>query len=39
MENRRSLPPLVVSRAKSAGAAGERWLEGLDDMVSELEGM
>lgn len=39
MENRRSLPPLVVSRAKSAGAAGERWLERLDDMVSELEGM
>lgn len=35
--NRRPLPPVVVSRAKTAGAAGEAWLAGLDHMVSELE--
>lgn len=36
-KGKRSVPPLVVSRAKSAGAAGEAWLAGLDRMVSELE--
>lgn len=36
---RRSLPPLVVSRAKSAGAAGEIWLANLDRMISEVEKM
>lgn len=34
---RRLLPPLVVSRAKSAGAAGEAWLAELDSLISELE--
>lgn len=36
-ESRRKIPPLVVSRAKSAGAVGEAWLAGLDPMISELE--
>lgn len=35
----RPLPPLVVSRAKSAGAVGEAWLANLDNIVSELEKM
>lgn len=35
----RNLPPLVESRAKSAGAAGEVWLDNLDDIIAELEGM
>ena len=34
---RRSVPPLVVRRARSAGAAGDVWLARLDDMVSDLE--
>lgn len=34
---KRSLPPLVVGRAKSAGALGEAWLANLDKTVSELE--
>lgn len=34
---KRSLPPVVVGRAKSAGAAGEAWLANLDKTVSELE--
>ena len=34
---KRSLPPLVVSRAKFAGAVGEAWLASLDSMISELE--
>src|SRR5699024_6122840 len=33
----RHIPPLVVSRAKSVGAAGEAWLANLDNMISELE--
>lgn len=37
--NHRTVLPLVASRAKSAGAAGERWLAGLDNMISELEEM
>lgn len=36
---RRSIPLLVVSRAKSAGAVGEAWLLGLDNLIAELEGM
>lgn len=36
-ESRRKIPPLVVSRAKSAGAVGEAWLAGLDSVISELE--
>jgi streptomycin 6-kinase len=32
-----TLPPQVVSRAKSAGAVGEKWLSDLDDLVSSLE--
>lgn len=36
-EKGRTLPPLVVSRAKSAGAVGEAWLANLDHAVSELE--
>lgn len=36
---RRRIPPLVVSRAKSAGAVGEAWLLGLDNLIAELEGM
>lgn len=35
----RTVPPVVVSRAKSAGAVGEAWLAGLDGMISELEKM
>ena len=35
--NGRSIPPLVVSRAKSAGPVGETWLAKLDGMISELE--
>ena len=31
------IPPLVVSRAKSAGAAGVAWLANLDSMILELE--
>ena len=34
---KRSLPSVVVRRAKSAGAAGEAWLANLDRTVSELE--
>lgn len=33
----RDIPPIVVSRAKSAGAPGEMWLANLDDMVADLE--
>lgn len=33
----RRIRPLVVDRAKSAGAAGEAWLADLDGTVSELE--
>lgn len=33
----RNIPPLVVSRAKSAGAIGKKWLVNLDGMISELE--
>lgn len=36
---KRIVPPLVVSRAKSAGAVGEAWLANLDNIVSELEEM
>lgn len=36
-ENRRRIPPLVVSRAKSVGAVGEAWLANLDHVISELE--
>ena len=36
-KNRRTIPPLVVSRAKSAGAVGEAWLANLDNVISELE--
>lgn len=32
-----TVPPLVASRARSAGAAGEAWLSGLDSLISELE--
>ena len=35
--NARSIPPLVVSRAKSAGTVGETWLANLDGTISELE--
>lgn len=34
---KRMIPPLVISRAKSAGAVGEAWLASLDNMISELE--
>lgn len=33
----RDVPPLVASRAKSAGAPGEAWLANLGSLVSELE--
>ena len=33
----RPLPPLVVSRAKSAGAVGEAWLANLDNIVRNLK--
>ncbi len=36
-ENKRIIPPFVISRAKSAGAVGEAWLANLDNMISELE--
>lgn len=36
-ESKRTIPPLVVSRAKSAGAVGEAWLANLDYMISQLE--
>lgn len=36
---RRNIPPLVISRAKSAGAAGEAWLLGLDGLITELENL
>lgn len=36
---KRNIPPLVVSRAKSAGTDGETWLAGLDSIISELESM
>ena len=35
--SRRYIPPLVVSRAKSAGARGEAWLRTLDDQIADLE--
>lgn len=35
----RTIPPLVVSRAKSAGTDGETWLASLDSIISELESM
>lgn len=38
-DTQRAVPSLVVSRAKSAGAAGEAWLANLDNIVSELEKM
>lgn len=36
-ENKRMIPPFVISRAKSAGAVGEAWLANLDNMIFELE--
>ena len=36
---RRTVPQVVVSRARSAGAVGEAWLASLDGMISELEEM
>lgn len=33
----RSLPPLVVKRAKSAGIVGEEWLSNLNSIILELE--
>lgn len=36
---KRIIPPLVVSRAKSAGVNGEKWLVELDNIISELEDM
>lgn len=33
----RSIPSIVVSRAKSAGISGEMWLANLDGMVDDLE--
>lgn len=36
---KRNIPPLLVSRAKSAGTDGETWLAGLDSIISELESM
>lgn len=36
---KRNIPPLVVSRAKSAGTDGETWLTNLDSIISELESM
>ena len=38
-DTQRMVPPLVISRAKSAGAVGEAWLANLDNVVSELEKM
>ena len=35
--SRRYIPPLVVSRAKSAGDAGEAWLDALDKTIADLE--
>ena len=35
--NRHDIPPLVVRRAKSAGAAGEAWLNTLDRRIADLE--
>ncbi len=34
---RRSIPPFVISRAKSVGAVGKAWLVNLDNIISELE--
>lgn len=36
-QNRHYIPPLVVSRAKSAGVIGEMWLNTLDHMITDLE--
>ena len=35
--NRHYIPPLVVSRARSAGTEGTAWLHTLDTLVAELE--
>lgn len=35
----RSLPPFVISRAKSIGTIGKVWLDNLDSMIFELEKM
>lgn len=35
--NRHYIPPLVVSRAKSAGSIGEVWLNTLDTIIADLE--
>ena len=32
-----AISPVVIDRAKSAGAVGEAWLANLDNMISELE--
>lgn len=32
-----TIPPLVISRAKSAGIVGEEWIASLNRMISELE--
>ncbi len=34
-----SLPPFVISRAKSIGTIGEVWLDNLDSMIFEMEKM
>lgn len=36
-DKHRTIPPLVVNRAKSAGHPGEIWLANLDRMVADLE--
>lgn len=33
----RTIPPLVVSRAKSVGPLGEAWLNSLDQQIAQLE--
>ncbi|MCI5648553.1 MAG: nucleoside hydrolase [Fusicatenibacter sp.] len=39
VDDSRTLPLQVVSRAESAGIPGEVWLAGLDSMIAELEKM
>lgn len=36
-KRQREIPSFVAARAKSAGAAGEAWLAGLDGMIARLE--
>lgn len=37
MYQERKIPPLVEARAKSLGLVGEKWLDGLDDMIQAIQ--